>query len=235
MKEAIELRDEDGFIRLLPRRDYKEQYAYSPSVYPKIVATIGDYALLKADDDIATTHNKCALSVSDNIPYQVIHKAKSWQAKAWNLIGGGIDWTRPSSFRKIGPSKKMRHVVRIGLAMKVRATAGRDSRPIFDNLVPNNPNSKTYPTSGMYAIIDDQRTFEHWVFKMRGMFLDDAKVKNYLARARKADFHGVDFIMKAFIVYDDKSYDALVGNPYQLEHTLELTISKDNKTINWRK
>ena len=234
MGEPIELRDGDGFIRILPNGERVESDDRSLTARAKISTIFGEYMFTKTVDPITRRYSKSSLSISEDLPYQPVHRDKSWQSKAWNLIGDMVDWTRASPFRKIGTTTKMRHVLLIGLSMKVRANAGKLDRPTFDELVPSTP-LKAYPTSGIYAIINDQRTFEYWVLKMYSMFKDDAKISNYLNRARKHGFHSIDFIMKAFIVYDDKSYDALIGNPYQLEDTLGIALSDDNHTINWRK
>lgn len=219
----------DDFMVLIPRKKIN-----TPSVKDKKKANkpIGEHILIKPKngDQLVTAINRNRFTIygtSRQNGYITQFPVKSWQHKAWNLIGRGINWTTvpPFSSNKHA-SKKLKHVVRIGVAMKVWACAPLDGKkktgkPVIMRLVQENSCTGAYLVG--CTMVEMFNIFEN----MYDMIYDRAD--EVVDTIDKWGFGEAVYTMKAFVIYDDKSFDTIVGNPHRLFDLLGIEFTKDGR------
>jgi len=205
--------DAEGYMVLVPRG--AGAISGTPSKVPKIRSGVGQHRLIKAkpmsDQGIGVNSRRLMISSEPGLRYTVNFAPKAWQYKAWRLISPGIDLDATSPFSsKRGVSDRMKHVIRIGVAMKVKAAnptrnTKYKSKPVVGQIVPkNNPH-------GIYLVGYDSATMEDLFNAMYDMVY--TKLDSYAEALRKMGYANGVYIMKAMVIYDDKTVDVMAGDP----------------------
>lgn len=225
-------RDNDGFMVLLPKGP--GSIKSTPSHYPTPGNTIGNHRLThksKSDlDEVGTALNSNRLRIRGNTSHMVYmtdYKPKAWQYKAWSIVGCGINWSKTpplKNYKKL--SKKMRHMIRLGVAMKVRAnipTRGKpnSAKPVIMQIAPKNNDY------GIYLVGDTTQEIIDILEKVYDMIYNH--VDEIVATIDAWGYEEAIFITKIFVIYDDKSYDCLSGDPRNLFRLLDITFNKKGK------
>lgn len=220
----------ENFMVLMPRTE--KSIMSTPTLQPRSIVTIGDYPLLKPKDidDPGTAINSNRFKVNGSRKHNNMvtqFAAKSWQHKAWMTIGRGINWLNDPPFKgNRKASKKVKHMLRIAVALKIRAgdpdnpMKGK-SRPVLKQLAPaNNP-------TGMYVIASDENEIVRLFEDMYDMMYNH--IDAIVDTIDKLGYGEAVFIMKTIIVYDDKSIDAISGDPRNLFKMLGIEFDKKGR------
>lgn len=205
--------DSEGYMVLVPRG--AGAVSGTPSKVPKIKSGIGQYRLVKtkamSDQGVGVNSRRLMISTDPGLRYTVDFAPKAWQYKAWRLISQGMDLDATSPFAsKRNVSTRMKHAIRIGVAMKVKAAnptrnTKYKSKPVVGQIAPkNNPH-------GIYLVGYDQGTMEDLFNAMYDMVY--TKLDAYADALRKMGYASGVYIMKAMVVYDDKTIDVMAGDP----------------------
>lgn len=210
--------DEDGFFVLKPAILGSDARAHAASS-----GAIGEYklVLIKPKTMTASTKSRNAPCAVMNVHrrYEVPYAPKTWQRKAWCYVGRDVPWDTFNEFRGLKTaSKRIRHIRRVAAMIKVRLSTDfeKTGRPVIDTLV-ENPKKNRY---GMYMVADTPRQFQDMLNRIYAMRHTDAE--RYYRAALDGHYDNVEYVAKYIIVYDDKSFDSLCGDPCNLHRLLGL-------------
>jgi len=224
--------DNGGFMVLIPNG--KGSVKSTPSRQPTNGKGLGEFKLIKAEKvKAAESDNRASpmgyrISGSDkelNLITQF--KPKAWQHKAWEAIGHGIRWSSKSPFKSNrNASNRLKHVLKIGVAMKVKASSpydksARGAKPIITQLAPKNN------STGIYCTGTTEDEIVKIIEKMHEMMYDH--VDDIVATIDDWGYAEAIFIMKAIVVYDDFTIDSLCGDPRKLFERLGISFDKKGK------
>lgn len=235
MLNKVAVRDEDGFIVLVPRDEYMRKHstkcAYTERVVNNInTVTIGEYAIVPIEDSEPIQQdnyftevgefrlaNKARYRISDVLP-------KSWIYRAWNIMEPYIEWKTPSKFAPhFDPAKyrdPFKHVLTIGIMLKVvmKPMSGPnvniDSLPAawVRTMAPNDPERKRKgfdQDPNGYCIIRDFDDYEHLFRAAKEIFI--TKWKSYYNYMMSINAREVYVMSKVLVVYDDMSCSTFYG------------------------
>lgn len=224
------MHDNDGFMVLMPKGN--GSILSTPSYHPTSCKTIGDHKLIqkkRSGEAIVSDTNRFLFNGSAKLSgYTVEYKPKAWQNKAWSYIGRDINFTRTPAFKSDRKaSKRLKHLVRIGVAIKIRACSPIDitkpntAKPIIMQMAPkNNP-------YGIYVVGDTSSQITDIFEQVHDLMYNH--VDEIISAIDKWGYAEAVMVMKAFLVYDDKSYDWVTGNPHKLFRLLGISFTKDGK------
>ena len=239
MSRNNQYRDKDGFIILKKRENVpsgdSELSIGKPASNGKNDAPLGMNRLYYPKDRIspgdqdnrATTYQVYLSNYKNSSGKKKLITAfpkKAWQTKAWNLVGRTIDWNdKRSLFKNSTWSSKTRHIKRIGIMCRVRAEmdTGRSS-VVLDHLNINR-NDSSFP----YLVIDtpsDLKTALETIQRM--MYVN---IEQYMEMCSNYEMELVTITLKAIIIYDDYTYDTVVGNPNRLFEFMQVKVDKKGK------
>lgn len=220
----------EGFMVLLPKGE--GSVLSTPSFYPTSANTIGDHRLIRrkrASVTMSTDGDRFSFNGSSSqCEYTVEYKTKAWQNKAWFCIGRDINFSRTPAFKyNRSVSKKMKHLLRLGVAIKIRAakpidpTKPNTAKPVIRQMAPAN---NLY---GIYSVGDTRDQIIDTLNSIYDMLYNH--VDEIISIIDDWGYEEAIVIMKAFLVYDDKSYDWVTGNPHKLFKLLGLKFTKEGK------
>lgn len=161
------------------------------------------------------------------LEYETGYKPKTWQNRAWAIIGKGINWTIKPAFRgykKI--SRRLQHLLRIGVSLKVQASipcanTSDKAKPTIMQL----PKKTKGFTQYMIGNTSDEITkiFED-VYDLMYNHVDEI-----VGIIDNLEYEEAVFLIKVFVVYDDKSYDFFSGDPRKLFEHFDVSFDKKGK------
>ncbi|MCM1230280.1 MAG: hypothetical protein NC489_09105 [Ruminococcus flavefaciens] len=220
------MRDVDGFICLTPRVD---EGRWAPSIKPKVFLhknPVGDNPILSGEEDMRPKANNTNtyrfLAKQDSV--HIDYKPKTWQYKAWSTLKVGLDFNAKSQFRHVRHgNRKLKHILRIGLALKVRGADPVSGKPVLDQL---SPYSSKF---GIYSAADTPDEFIKLMDRWYRMVYDN--IKTYRDMAIKLHVSEFVYIPKIFIIYDDMTFDTQTGDPRYLYEMLGLKTDKKGHVI----
>lgn len=215
------MRDADGFICLRPVLDTES--IQEPKT--KKAKWIGEHEILPgAHQGTPSAREVSSYRMSSkNVEYHIEYQPKTWQFKAWSLLSRGLDLTAKSAFREMKGNKKFRHILRIGLAMKVRSDDVNTKSIVFGQF------GTAGGPHGIYCKADTPAEFKVLADRWSHMIYDN--VDSYLDMARKQGVDMILYIPKIFIIYDDMTYDTRMGDPRYLYTYLGLKTDKKGRVI----
>lgn len=216
------MRDKDGFIILNPTKSTGDQ-SKSKSRLIGANRILEGEELPKMTDKQYPGASNFTFS-TDVIRYHIDYKPKTWQYKAWVLLSRNLDLAKKSPFRhvKFG-NRKLHHVLRIGLTMKVRSADPGKDRTVIDQF------TKCDTGYGMYTVADTLPDFVNLINRWRYMSLSNIEV--YREMARKQGIHRFTFVPKMFIIYDDMSFDSYTGDPRLIMDKLGLEFTSKGRLM----
>lgn len=213
--------DEDGFTVLVPRSTAKSNHG------------IGQFSLVSEAerdryDPDAVPETRRTFQCDSKVGYSVAQPNKSWQNKAWRLISTDLNLRSHAPFKnRCDVSTRLRHVIRIGVAMKARGTDPKVTerykhRPVVQLAPSNNP-------YGIYMVGSDQESIIELINRIYSMVYSHAdSVKKML---RSSGYMNGDYVMKALIIYDDKTYDTIATSPAALFKHLGLRFDAEGRVL----
>lgn len=208
------VRDKDGFCLLVPRtgRSYGE--------HRLLANDIGSSSILKK-----SSRYRIRVGSADTPELVTGYAPKTWQHKAWRLIGSDIDWSTKSAFGTIrvkDKTCKLCHIKRIGVSIKVLGNSVSSKRGVVIDQIISTNNSH-----GMYAVADNPKEFRVLFDRYYKMLYKN--VDAYIDIASKMKLTEIYYVSKALIVYDDKSFDALSGDPRFIQQHLGIEFTKEGR------
>lgn len=234
MLNKIAVRDEDGFIVLVPRDEYMKKHstkcAYTERVVDNIdTAKIGEYDIVPIEDpgpiqqDIYSL-GAGAFRLTNTARYRISNVLpKSWIYRAWNIMEPNIKWKTPSKFAPHFDSTKyrepFRHVLTIGVMLKVVMKPMSGPKVNIDSLpaawvrtmAPNDPKRKGFDQNpNRYCIIRDFDDYEHLTRAATEIFL--IKWRSYYDYMMSMSAREVYVMSKVLVVYDDMSCSTFYGS-----------------------
>lgn len=230
MLNKVAVRDEDGFIVLVPRDEYMKKHNTKCAFAERVVDNPAKFG----EHDIVPVENSSHLSNSiyatgtyrlTNIARYHINNVlpRSWIYRAWNIIEPYVKWDEPSKFAPHFDSAKyrdpFRHVLTIGVMLKVVMKPRTGSKVNIDclpsawlrTMAPNDPERKGFDQNpNRYCIIRNYDDYEHLFRAATDIFISRWRSYYDLMMAKSA--REVYVMGKVLVVYDDMSCSTYYGN-----------------------
>ena len=230
MLNKVAVRDEDGFIVLVPRDEYMKKHNTKCAFGERVVDNPAKFG----EHDIVPVENSSHLSNSiyatgtyrlTNIARYHINNVlpRSWIYRAWNIIEPYVKWNEPSKFAPHFDSAKyrdpFRHVLTIGVMLKVVMKPRTGSKVNIDclpsawlrTMAPNDPERKGFDQNpNRYCIIRNYDDYEHLFRAATDIFISRWRSYYDLMMAKSA--REVYVMGKVLVVYDDMSCSTYYGN-----------------------
>ena len=230
MLNKVAVRDEDGFIVLVPRDEYMKKHNTKCAFGERVVDNPAKFG----EHDIVPVENSSHLSNSiyatgtyrlTNIARYHINNVlpRSWIYRAWNIIEPYVKWDEPSKFAPHFDSAKyrdpFRHVLTIGVMLKVVMKPRSGSKVNIDclpsawlrTMAPNDPERKGFDQNpNRYCIIRNYDDYEHLFRAATDIFISRWRSYYDLMMAKSA--REVYVMGKVLVVYDDMSCSTYYGN-----------------------
>lgn len=211
-------RDKDGFLVLKRRTPGYDDQVFRAHIGNSIIFMGEDMSMLNRKPSRNLTNFRSAVQTTAvHIEYQ----PKTWQYKAWSVISKGLNLWGHSPFIKCAGSERLRHMLRIGVMMKVRGDTTTAKETLGQFTLPGSP-------YGGYTVASTPKELAELLNRWNRMILD---VDIYLRMARKQNLDSIVYVPKVFIIYDDLSYDAHMGDPRYLFEELGVKFNKGGYVI----
>lgn len=214
----------EGFFELIPKVPGSQRN--NAFLYHDILDEgkyVGKHQFVKGNRKEYNASKNFSVAVGNLIGYETGYNAKSWQRKAWKSIMCEVNWESDPVFKgRKRCSKKIRHMLCIGVSIKVKADGRmpgctQTGKPILDQI------TSTKDHFG-YMIGNTEETIKAVFNRIYEMMY--IRSKDYIKVLTKIRYESADFIMKAMVVYDDKTYDIFTGNPSNMFNALGIEFDK---------
>jgi len=186
---------------------------------------IGEFPLKKEDCiDNSKSWRFTLNATSVKKLYTIDFSSKSWQHKAWRVIGDRINWkTEPAFKDSKRVSKKMKHAIAIGVSMKIKAErplegATTTGKVMLDQIIKD-------PSAGNYFVASTALEIRELFNTMYYMMY--IRSKDYIKQLDSMHYGIANYVFKAMVVYDDKSIDTFTGNPINMFKALDIEFDKN--------
>lgn len=213
-------KDQDnGFFTLIPKKKQIGKFKIKPNVGPQW------------DDNKSDKHHKAthSLYLADGANLAIEHSEKSWQHKAWRDIKHDIEWDEKPAFKgDKSVSKKMRHIVRIAFSMKVRGIKYKYTRKGTkqDKKFSLDTTANVPSANGLGYMIGDSKCEIMNILNTIGEMCC-TRIDEYRKKASMYKCDEIRWYYRAFVIYDDMSYDAYSGDILGL--LKDLSLKYNNK------
>lgn len=231
MLNKVAVRDEDGFIVLVPRDEYMKKYNTKCAFAGRVVDNLdklGEHDIVPAENLSLPNDDIYAIGAHAHRLTNITHYhvknvlPRSWIYRAWNLIEPHVKWDEPSKFAPhFDPAKyrdPFRHVLTIGVMLKVVMKPRTGSKVNIDclpsawlrTMAPNDPKRKHFDQNpNRYCIIRDFDDYEHLTRAATDIFI--SRWRSYYDQMMATSAREVYVMSKVLVMYDDKSCSTFYG------------------------